>query len=159
MKEYLLRKRSDIGNIENHVFFFERVKEIGQQCDDSFYLNPHVTVHRATGSYTHYSEDTIFTISNLMGIIIVTIYQKGNKESWCGTKIEYDNGRIIAANQQMTSVVGGEFIFWMKQAQEQQEKMSEIQKQKVIQRMKDIGEDIINYDIYSDYLDDRNIGG
>lgn len=32
MKDYLLRKRNDIGTIENHIFFFERMGEVGQQC-------------------------------------------------------------------------------------------------------------------------------
>lgn len=157
MKEYLLNKRNHIAYIENHIFFFERIKEVGGNCDDSFYLNPHVTIHRSTTSYTHYSDDTVFTVSNLMGIITVTIYEKGIKEIWHGTKIERENGRLIAANQKITSVIGAEFQYWMKQAQEQQEKMSDTQKHKVIQRMKDIGEDIVNYDIYQDFLDDKNM--
>ena len=45
----------------------------------------------------------------------------------------------------------------MKFQEEQQKKMSKVQKEKVIQRMKDIGEDIVNYDIYQDLLDDRSI--
>lgn len=157
MKQYLLNKRDDIGSIENHIFFFERIKELGKHCDDSFYLNPHVTIHRATTSYTHYSDDTIFTISNLMGIITITLYEIGKQEAWKGTKIQSGNGKIVAANQSITSVVGAEFQYWLKRSQENQEKMSETQKQKIVQRMKDIGEDIVNYDIYQDYLDDKNL--
>ena len=28
MREFLLKRRSDIGNIENHIFFFERIQEV-----------------------------------------------------------------------------------------------------------------------------------
>lgn len=157
MKDYLLGAKEDIEGIENHVFFFERIEKIGAQCDDAFYLNPHMTIHRSVTSYTHYSDDTVFTISNLMGIVLVTLYEKGNREVWDGTKIEKGEGKIIAANQNVTSVVCNEFQYWMKLAEEQQDKMSEAQKQKIVQRMKDIGEDIKNYDMYQDFLDDRSI--
>lgn len=45
----------------------------------------------------------------------------------------------------------------MKESAKQQEKMSEIQKQKITQRMKDIGKDIVNYNMYQDYIDDKAI--
>lgn len=157
MKDYLLGEKEDIEGIENHVFFFERIEKIGAKCDDAFYLNPHMTIHRSVTSYTHYSDDTVFTISNLMGIVLVTLYEKGNREVWDGTKIEKGEGKIIAANQSVTSVVCNEFQYWMKLAKEQQDKMSDAQKQKIVQRMKDIGEDIKNYDMYQDFLDDRSI--
>lgn len=116
-----------------------------------------MTIHRSVTSYTHYSDDTVFTISNLMGIVLVTLYEKGKREVWDGTKIEKGEGKIIAANQRVISVVCNEFQYWMKLAEEQQDKMSEAQKQKIVQRMKDIGEDIKNYDMYQDFLDDRSI--
>ena len=85
------------------------------------------------------------------------LYEKGKREVWDGTKIEKGEGKIIAANQRVISVVCNEFQYWMKLAEEQQDKMSEAQKQKIVQRMKDIGEDIKNYDMYQDFLDDRSI--
>lgn len=157
MKDYLLGKKKDIGGIENHVLFFERIEKIGAQCDDAFYLNPHMRIHRSVSSYTHYSDDTVFTISNLMGIVLVTLYEKGNREIWDGTKIEKGEGKIIVANQSVTSVIGNEFKYWMKLVEEQQDKISDAQKQKIVQRIKDIGEDIKNYDMYQDFLDDRRI--
>ncbi|MBI5990196.1 hypothetical protein H8J69_14660, partial [Clostridium perfringens] len=74
MKEYLLNNREDIGLIENHIFFFDRVEEVVSKNDKTFYLSPHVTVHRSITSYSVTSGDTIFTVSNLMGIIVVTLY-------------------------------------------------------------------------------------
>lgn len=157
MKDYLLGKRSDIEYIENHIFFFERIEEIGKQCNDSFYLNPHMTIHRSVTSYTHYSEDTVFTVSNLMGIIPVTLYEKGCREQWEGTEIFCGNGKVVAANQKVASVVCGEFQYWMEEAEKQYDKMTETQKQKIVERMKDIGDDIVNYDMFQDFMDDRAI--
>ncbi|MBO5372238.1 MAG: hypothetical protein J6A75_05900 [Lachnospiraceae bacterium] len=154
MRKFLLGKDEDLGNIENHIFFFERVESVN---DDKFLLNPNTTIHRSTVSYTHYTEDTVFTVSNLMGIIIVTMYEKGYREEWKGTKIDRNRGKIIAANQNVKSVVCGEFQYWMEEADKQMERMSETQKAKIVQKMKAIGEDIKKYDIYQDFLDDQNI--
>ena len=157
MKEYLWGKRNDIGNIENHIFFFERIREVHSSKDNAFYSNPHMTIHRSVTSYTHYSNDTIFTVSNMMGIIPVTLYEKGYREQWKGTEVICGDGKVLAANQHITSVVCSEFQYWIEESTKQREKMTETQKQKVIQRMKDIGEDIVNYDIYQDYIDDKAI--
>lgn len=157
MKEYLLKKRTDIGKIENHIFFFERIAEVEGENAEKFCLSPHTTIHRSVTSYTHYSENTIFTVSNLMGIILVTLYEKGFEEKWEATKINKDSGILRAEKQTVISVVCNEFQYWMEEAQKQQDNMSENQKNKIVQRMKEIGEDIINYDIYQDLLDDQEL--
>lgn len=157
MKEYLLGQRDNIGHIENHVFFFERIAEVEGENADKFLLNPHVSIHRSVTSYTHYSENTVFTISNLMGIILVTLYEKGPEEYWEGTEIDVNIGTLKAEKQRVASVVCNEFQYWMEEAQKQHDRISENQKNKIVQRMKEIGEDIINYDIYQDFLDDQEL--
>lgn len=154
MRRFLLGEDENLGDIENHIFYFERVESVN---DNMFLLNPNTTIHRSVVSYTNYTEDTVFTVSNLMGIIIVTLYEKGCQEEWEGTKIDRNRGKIVAANQYVKSVVCGEFQYWMEETANQMAKMSEIQKDKIVQKMKEIGEDIKNYDIYQDFLDDRNI--
>ena len=92
-----------------------------------------------------------------MGIILVTLYEKGFEEKWEATKINKDSGILRAEKQTVISVVCNEFQYWMEEAQKQQDNMSENQKNKIVQRMKEIGEDIINYDIYQDLLDDQEL--
>ena len=123
MREFLLKRRSDIGNIENHIFFFERIQEVNAPADSIYHTGkPHVTIHRSLASYSGYYDNTIYTISNLMGIIIVTLYEKDADEEWNGTEIFNKDSSVVAKNQVMKSRVCAEIEFWMKQSQESYEK-------------------------------------
>lgn len=157
MRNFLLDKRTDIGNIEHHIFFFERIQSIsGNQ--KMFSYSPHATIHRSVASYTvTYKNGTMFTISNLMGIIVITFYHKNCDEEWTNTQIYNDTGILYAKNQGIRSIVGNEMNFWLESAQSQYERMSDQQKEKIKQKIIDIGEDIKNYNIYQDYIDDMNI--
>lgn len=117
MRDYLLGKRQDIDTIENHIFFFDRIKSV-QNINVS--QHPSITMHRSISSYTTYNGKTSFTISNLMGILIVTFYSMDTNESWNNTKIEIETGTIEARNQGMTSVVGQEIQYWMNKGEEAQ---------------------------------------
>ena len=158
MREFLLKRRSDIGNIENHIFFFERIQEVNAPADSIYHTGkPHVTIHRSLASYSGYYDNTIYTISNLMGIIIVTLYEKDADEEWNGTEIFNKDSSVVAKNQVMKSRVCAEIEFWMKQSQESYEKMSESNKQKIADKMKKLGEDIKKYDIFQDFMDDYDL--
>ncbi len=157
LKSYLRRKRNDIENIEHHIFFFDRIKNVTGQNADEFLRQPHVTVNRSVTSYTHCCGNTYFTISNLMGIVLVTFYHKSEKEQWINTRIKNGIGNIRAENQRMTSVVGNEFSYWMSLAEEQMNNMSDLQKKKIMQKIKAVGEDIKKYDIYKDMQSDIEI--
>lgn len=154
MKEYLLGARTDIGIIENHIFFFERVEKISGQNSTDFYMNPNVTIHRSVTSYSVAAGDTIFTISNLMGILVVTLYSKGSNEEWDRTKVKCDDGVIFAKEQKMKSVVGGEIQYWLEQAEKQRQVLTPEQQKKIVDKIKALGEDIKNYAIYDDICDD-----
>ncbi len=69
MREYLLKVRKNIDNIEHHIFFYDRVMSISQ----SDLKNANVAVHRAICSYSGNCDNTIYTISNMMGIIAITL--------------------------------------------------------------------------------------
>lgn len=47
----------------------------------------------------------------------------------------------------------------MNLAEEQMNNMSKVQKEKIVQKIKAVGEDIKNYDIYKDIQDDVEIMG
>ena len=150
MKEYLLNNREDTGLIENHIFFFDRVEEVVSKNDKTFYLSPHVTVHRSITSYSVTSGDTIFTVSNLMGIIVVTLYYKGICEKWSGTKIKCGSGLLSAKNQIMKSVVGGEISYWLQEAEKKSKNLNSEQKKKIIDKINAVKKSIKDYQIYDD---------
>ena len=154
MRDYLLGKRNDIDTIENHIFFFDRIQSV-QKSDTS--QQPSVAMHRTIGSYTVYNGKTSFTVSNLMGILIVTFYSEDDNEHWENTKIEISNGTIEAKNQKMISVVGQEIRSFMHQAEKAQQNLSETQKKKINDKIQALGDNIKNFPIFQDWMDDASL--
>lgn len=160
MKEYLLHKRNDIGKIENHIFFFDDVREIesgGKWNIEN--LRPHATFHRGLTSYTfcYESEGTYGTITNMMGIVVLTFYRLGKDERWENTKIVNGIGRIEARNQRVASVAGNEFHHIMQVAQEASDSISEVQENKIAERLKKVGASIKDSPVYKDWVNDVNL--
>lgn len=151
MRDYLLGKRKDIDTIENHILFFDRIK-YAQDLDAS--QHPSIVMHRSTSSYTVYNGKTSFTISNLMGILIVTFFSMDTNECWSNTKIEIETGTIEAKNQKIVSVVGQETQHWMNQTKEAQKNISETQQKKILEKTQALGDNIKNYPIFQDWMDD-----
>ena len=151
MRDYLLGKRKDIDTIENHILFFDRIKYT-QDLDAS--QHPSIVMHRSTSSYTVYNGKTSFTISNLMGILIVTFFSMDTNECWSNTKIEIETGTFEAKNQKIVSVVGQEIQHWMNQTKEAQKNISETQQKKILEKIQALGDDIKNYPIFQDWMDD-----
>ena len=154
MRDYLLGKRDNIEAIENHIFFFDRIQSV-QNIDIS--QHPSVAMHRSISSYTAYNGRTIFTVSNLLGILIVTFYSMEPNEQWVNTKIGIDTGIIEAKNQQMVSVVGQEIQHWMKQSEDAQRNLSSNQRKKIDDKFAALGEDIKKYPIYQDWVDEEEL--
>jgi len=66
------------SNSESYIFFFNRIQNAeNMDCTK----NPSVAMHRSISSYTVYNGNTSFTVSNLMGILIVTFYLTDTKRS------------------------------------------------------------------------------
>ena len=151
MRDYLLGKRNDLEAIQNHVFFLDRIQS-APNLDAS--MNPNVVMHRTISSYTVYDGKTLFTLSNLMGILVVTFYAMDSREIWVNTKIELGNGILKAENQQMTSIVGNEIQYWMEQGAAAQQNLSEKQRKKLEEKMRALGDDILKYPIIQDLFDD-----
>lgn len=84
MRDYLLGKRQDVSDIQNHMFFFDRIESASNY---DFEKNPSVAMHRSITSYSAYNGKTSFTISNLLGIMIVTFYSMEEQEEWTNTQI------------------------------------------------------------------------
>ena len=154
MRDYLLGKRSDIDSIENHIFFMDRIQSANNLKG---VMNPSVAMHRSISSYTAYNGGTSFTISNLMGILIVTFYSMEPNEKWVNTKIALENGTVYAKNQQMTSVVGQEIQYWMDQAENAKNSLSDTQKNKIQEKLKALGDDIKKFAIFQDWMDDASL--
>ena len=154
MREYLLGKRNELDGIQNHIFFLDRVQFV-HGLDTS--LNPNVVMHRTISSYSVCDGKTLFTLSNLMGILLITFYAMDSNEVWVNTKVELSSGILKAENQHMESVVGNEIQFWMEEGAAAQQKLSEKQRKKIEEKMRALGDDILNYPIIQDLLADLEL--
>ena len=154
MRDYLLGRRDDLDDIQNHIFFLDRIQS-SLKLDPS--MNPNVVMHRTISSYSVCDGKTLFTLSNLMGILIVTFYSMGPRESWINTKIDLNNGILKAENQHMTSVVGNEIQYWLSQGVAAQQNLSDTQRKKIEEKMLALGDDILKYPIIQDWLDDLEL--
>lgn len=152
MRDYLLGKRQDISDIQNHIFFFDRIESASNYDFDK---HPSVAMHRSITSYSAYNGKTSFTVSNLMGIMIVTFYSMDAEEEWTNTQIVNGSGTIVAKNQEIKSVVGQEIQHWMDVAENAKNNLSDNKKNKILEKMKVLGESIKDYAIYQDFLDDE----
>lgn len=159
MSEFLLGKRSDLGNIENHIFFFDDIKELSAGASNFADLRPHVTFHRGIGSYTFCYEDekTYGTLTNMLGVILITLYHKGQREVWNNTEIVNGVGCIEAKNQQIQSAYGNELIHIMETAKKVSEAMSVAQQKKAEDRINAAGEDVKNYSVFQDWINDMDL--
>lgn len=152
MRDYLLGKRQDISDIQNHIFFFDRIESA---TDYDYDKNPSVAMHRSITSYSAYNGQTSFTVSNLMGIMIVTFYSMDKEEEWISTRIVNGRGTISAKNQEIKSVVGQEIQHWMDVAANAKSNLSENQRDKILERMEKLGDGIKEYPIFQDFFDDE----
>ena len=159
MNEFLREKRNDLGKIENHIFFFDDIKELSVGASNFADLKPHATFHRGIGSYTFCYEDekTYGTLTNMMGVILVTLYHKGQREVWNNTEILNGVGRIEAKDQQIQSVFGNELIHIMETAKKASEAMSVAQQKKAEDRIKAAGEEVKNYSVFQDWMNDMDL--
>ena len=156
MRDYLLGKRAEIGNIEHHIFFFEDIDTISDELKE---LQPHVSIHRNICGYTVANEatKTYFTFTNMMGIFLFTLYHKGNDEVWENTQIVNGVGNIEAKDQRITSVCGQEITRIMENAERSQEQLSDRQQEKIKQRLQKAADKIEKYPIWDDFKKDREL--
>lgn len=158
MKDYLLNSRNNIESIEHHIFFFDRIREITGNAEIAD-LRPHVTFHRGINSYTFCFEDdgTYGTITNMMGIVLITLYKKGCQEKWERTQIQNGIGSIEAKDQRITSVVGNEFTHILRTAQAASNCISEKQMGKIVEKLKNKADKIKDYPVFLDWQSDHEL--
>lgn len=156
MRKYLLKQNTVVEGIENHIFFFDDIKEIVNKPES---VDPHFTFHRGETSYTFFSKEakTYATITNMMGIVLFTLYRKGKEEYWENTEIRNGNGRIVAENQIVRSVCGNELLDIMKRANENKKQLSDNQREKIHKRIIDDPEGFAKSKFFESLIKDMKL--
>ena len=93
----------------------------------------------------------------MMGILVFTIYSKGEKEVWKNTQIFNGKGVIEAKNQYIASVCGQEIKELMESSKRSQEQLSDNQQRKILERLKKVSNNIENYPVFDDFKKDREL--
>lgn len=112
MSVFLQAKRADLGTIENHILFMDIIKEFHIGKSDSSEWKSNAIFHRGIRSYTFCDEKekTYATLTDMLGIILITIYHKDDNDIWEGTKVVNGMGQIEVNKQTIESVVVNELV-------------------------------------------------
>lgn len=155
MREYLLKINSEIDGIENHIFFFDDLVDVEKSYPE---LRPHVTFHRGITSYTFFNKqlNTQATVTNMMGIILFTLYGKGPDEYWENTEILNEKGHIEARNQEIRSFCANELKEILDLAKQKSDNMSDKQKSKIVDKVKADPEKFSESKAFEDLMKDFN---
>jgi len=156
MKEYLLGTRDNLGEIENHIFFFDRIKETDNK--EIIQNGPHVFFRRSVFGYTYITHDPfgIYVYSNLAGILICTIIKATDADNWVNTKVDINHGEIQMP-QNITSPLMNEIFEYMLECR--QSKMSDGQKEKLIEKIKSNPEKLLNSKFIEFWKYDKDLEG
>lgn len=155
MRDYLLGHRKDLSSIENHIFFFDDIKSIDSSKDlDS----PHRMIQGSAFGYTVITKDPkgIYVFANLTGVIIVTIIKKASKEKWRNSYVKPEPG-IIKVPQQVSSPIFSELFYLQEQREKYLNQMSEKQKQQIMDKVIDAGENFEKSGSYKRFVKDQEI--
>ncbi|MED1535494.1 hypothetical protein [Bacillus pseudomycoides] len=92
MRTYLLRSHNNLDRLENHMIFFDTAESAdGFEKPHSLMLG---TVFSSTVTQVYEGIHVIYVVSNLTGILVVTIIKKHPKEKWYNTFIKNEAGKV-----------------------------------------------------------------
>jgi hypothetical protein len=157
MREFLLGKRSDLGKIENHIFFFGPIKEV---TGDTTEFDLHTAVGGSVVGYTYINHDynSSYVFLNLQEILIVTILKKATEEIWENTLVQ-ENGtfNMMQPNHHVSSPVFSELNYLAEELKQSREIISENQKAKIVDAIKKNPEKFLKSKAFQRLKDDQRI--
>lgn len=107
LADFLLERRDDIGNIENHIFFLENLDTNDPELVSA---RPNTMIRSSVFGYSLFDtgRNAYYVYANLAGIFIFTVVRKGLGESWVNTKVNLDRGEIIGSQRICSSTLDNE---------------------------------------------------
>jgi len=131
LANFLLCRRSDIGEMENHILpMFEITGANSQLKKPNFYIR----ISAFDYTFVDPDNDGFYVCANLAGILIFTVIRKGRKDVWENTLVQPDGGSI----KQPPVRVESPLMFDMMQLlfDSSKIKISKTQKDKIIESLK-----------------------
>lgn len=101
MRSYLLNELSSLYHLENHIIFYKE-----NLVANRIFKNPHVTIFGAIygAPLIVEKENTMYILTNLSGIIIVTAIKKHPEEVWINTRVQNGSG-VLNLQQEFLSPI------------------------------------------------------
>ncbi|EOP10466.1 hypothetical protein [Bacillus cereus] len=90
MRSYLLGERDNLGDLENHIVFFN------EEMAAAAVSNPHASIFGSILGKAIVSEkdNSIHIFSNLSGIVMFTLIKKHQEEWWINTTVQNESGEF-----------------------------------------------------------------
>lgn len=103
LADFLLNKRTDIAEIQNHIFIMAGPMAASPDIRDS---RPNVFFRTSAFGYTlfDFGSGGCYIGTNLAGILICTVVRKGKQDIWSNTLVQPSSGLIDGA-QHISSVL------------------------------------------------------
>ena len=131
LADFLLGKRPDIGDMENHILpMFEITHGSSQLEEPNFWFR--VTAFGYT--FFDLAVDGYYVYANLSGVLIFTIIRKGKKDIWNNTLVQLNDGSIKQPPIRISSPLMFHMINHLTQCSKVQ--ISQAQKDKIIESLK-----------------------
>lgn len=93
LADFLLERRSDIGNMENHILPMFEITGASPELND---IEPNFLFRVSAFDYSFFDAglDGFYVFANLAGVLIFTVIRKGENNVWGNTKVQPDGGFI-----------------------------------------------------------------
>jgi len=131
LADFLLEKRPDIGDMENHILPMFEITDAS-----SLLKEPNFYIRVSTFDYTFVDPDNngFYVCANLAGVLIFTVIRKGRKDIWEKTLVQPDGGSI----EQPPVRVSSPLMFDMMQCLVEcsNATISKVQRNKIIESLK-----------------------
>ncbi len=93
LADFLLGKRPDIGDMENHILPMFEITDVSPELKD---IEPNFLLRVSAFDYTFLDPglDVFYVFANLAGVLIFTVIRKGKNDIWENTLVQPSGGSI-----------------------------------------------------------------
>lgn len=153
LRKYLLGKRNFLFTIENHIFFFNDIKEISGI--DPSQVRMHTFFRHGQYGYSFYADNGYYIVTNMLGLLIVTILKKNKGEQWINTKVRRKGKFDLSTSQHIKSQVLADMLDYMEEERKKRSMLSETQRNKIAEELKKNPEKFLKSKYYKDMQKDN----
>jgi len=93
LADFLLEKRSDIGDMENHILPMFEITDVSEELKG---IEVNFLLRASAFEYTFFVPDLngFYVFANLAGVLIFTVIRKGKNDIWDNTLVRLDGGSV-----------------------------------------------------------------